>query len=278
MKNIPEPALSQCHIGWTWRLAVLFILALSDPVPAQFTYTNNVGGYCDLSGYTGSGGDVEIPPSIDGYIVSTIRPFAFASNTNITSITFSPKGQVIRVYHDAFSHCSALTRLKIPDHVWFIDANGFSGCNNLTNVILGSGISMLGTEAFAYCDKLKSVYFRGNAPSNNNDAFSADFGATIYHLPSATGWPAVPNEWQYRPTAYWLPEMMNDESLGVQNGTFGFTISWVHDQTVVVDACTNIENPVWTPLETITLGFDTLYFNDLEWADYPGRFYRLRSP
>jgi len=43
-----------------------------------------------------------------------------------------------------------------------------------------------------------------------------------------------------------------------------------------VDACTDLYNPVWTPLQTNTLTTNTLYFSDPEWTNYPNRFYRLR--
>ena len=47
---------------------------------------------------------------------------------------------------------------------------------------------------------------------------------------------------------------------------------------VVVDTCTNLANPVWTPLQTDALTSDTLYFSDSQWTNHPARFYRLRWP
>jgi len=47
---------------------------------------------------------------------------------------------------------------------------------------------------------------------------------------------------------------------------------------VAVDACTNLANPVWSPLQTNTLTADTLYFSDPQWENYSARFYRLRGP
>ena len=42
-------------------------------------------------------------------------------------------------------------------------------------------------------------------------------------------------------------------SFGVRTNQFGFNINWVSGQTVVVEASTNLTDPVWTPLQTITL-------------------------
>ena len=48
--------------------------------------------------------------------------------------------------------------------------------------------------------------------------------------------------------------------------------------TVVVEACTNLHNPVWSPVATNTLAGDSSYFSDPQSSNYPARFYRLRSP
>ena len=47
---------------------------------------------------------------------------------------------------------------------------------------------------------------------------------------------------------------------------------------VVVEACTNLAQPSWRPLQTNTLTADSLYLSDPRWTNYPTRFYRIRSP
>jgi hypothetical protein len=47
---------------------------------------------------------------------------------------------------------------------------------------------------------------------------------------------------------------------------------------VVVEASTNLANPVWSPVGTNTLTGGASYFSDPRWTNYPARFYRLRSP
>jgi hypothetical protein len=68
-----------------------------------------------------------------------------------------------------------------------------------------------------------------------------------------------------------------DASFGVRSNQFGFNINWASGMTVVVEACTSLANPTWTPLATNTLTSGTAYFSDPEWSNYPGRYYRLRS-
>ena len=67
-------------------------------------------------------------------------------------------------------------------------------------------------------------------------------------------------------------------SFGVRSNQFGFSIALASGQVVLVEACTNLANPNWSPLQTNTLSGDSLYFSDPQWTNYPARFYRLRSP
>jgi hypothetical protein len=69
-----------------------------------------------------------------------------------------------------------------------------------------------------------------------------------------------------------------EPNFGVQTNCFGFTISWAANNPVVVEASTDLSNPVWTPVGTNTLTDGSSYFSDSQWTNYPSRFYRLRSP
>lgn len=63
----------------------------------------------------------------------------------------------------------------------------------------------------------------------------------------------------------------------VTNG-FGFTISGINGLVCVVEACTNLSNPVWIPMQTNTLTGVDCHFTDPQWMKFPSRFYRLRWP
>ncbi|MEI6075896.1 MAG: glycosyl hydrolase family 28-related protein, partial [Verrucomicrobiota bacterium] len=58
---------------------------------------------------------------------------------------------------------------------------------------------------------------------------------------------------------------------------FGFFISGDFNQTVVVEACTNLTTPVWVPLQTNTLHGSPVYFNDVATPQPPVHYYRLRN-
>jgi hypothetical protein len=71
--------------------------------------------------------------------------------------------------------------------------------------------------------------------------------------------------------------LTGDDSFGVLNNSFGFTISWATNVSVVVEACTNLANPIWTPLATNALVSGTTYFSDSIPPALPKRFYRVRA-
>jgi hypothetical protein len=64
----------------------------------------------------------------------------------------------------------------------------------------------------------------------------------------------------------------------VRTNQFAFNISWASDMAVAVDACTDLANPVWSPVGTNTLTGGSSYFSDPQWMSHPARFYRLRWP
>ena len=136
-------------------------------------------------------------------------------------------------------------------------------------------VTNIGDSAFAYCYSLASVYFLGAAASLSSYVFAWDANATVYYLPGTTGW----NQWVAPPQAVlWNPQAQKDAVFGVQNNQFGFNIAGSSNLVIVVEACTNFANPVWQPVQTNTLTGGSAYFSDPQWTNYPGRFYRLRSP
>jgi len=105
--------------------------------------------------------------------------------------------------------------------------------------------------------------------------FFGDDNATVYYLSRTTGWGPT---FGGGPTMLWPQVQSGDASFGVRTNQFGFNITWVSGGVVLVEACTSLVNPVWTPLQTTTLTGESLYFSDPQWMNYPSRFYRFRSP
>jgi hypothetical protein len=209
--------------------------------------------------------------------VTIIGWFAFSECFSLRSITIP--NNVTSIGLCAFSKCSNLTSVTIGNGVTGIGEDAFEHCGNLTNVTIGNAVTIIAPNVFAYCHALTSVHFMGNAPifiTNDLSVFSSDTNATVYYLPWTTGWGT---NFDGRPTVLWLPQVQtSDATFGMKTNQFGFNINWVSDQTVVVEACADLANPVWSPVGTNTLTGGTSYFTDSQWTNYPSRFYRIRSP
>ena len=185
---------------------------------------------------------------------------------------------VISIGDNAFGFCYYLSSVIIGDNVTTIGDGAFFYCGSLTNVTIPDSVTSIGDGAFSACDSLTSVYFGGNAPTADSTAF--DF-PTVYYLPGTLGWDDFSANTGL-PTALWFlpqPLILNQGAgFGVQSYQFGFTISWATNVPVVVEACTNLSNPVWLPVATNTLTVGTSHFSDPLWVNYPQRFYRVTMP
>jgi len=148
----------------------------------------------------------------------------------------------------------------------------FSGCSSLTRITISASVTNLGDGAFWHCTGLSNVFFFGNAPTLGSGTVFTSDPATVYYLPGTTGW--------YTPfggltAVCWNPQARN---LGVQTNQFRFTITGSSNLTIVVEACTNLVNAVWSPVGTNTLTGGSSPFSDPQWTNYPSRFYRFRAP
>lgn len=73
---------------------------------------------------------VTIPSKYFGLPVIGIDGYAFSGCSALTSVTIPDS--VLRIGYGAFKDCRGLTKIIIPDSVTDIDSHAFEGCNNLT--------------------------------------------------------------------------------------------------------------------------------------------------
>jgi hypothetical protein len=179
---------------------------------------------------------------------------------------------------------SGLTSVSIPNSVSSIGDSAFQSCGMLTSVTIPGSVTNIGDYAFYDCGNLRGVYFQGNAPNAGLAVFEGGFdfdNATVYDLPGTLGWGPI---FSKMPTALWtlpypliLDRNNSSRTFGVQSNQFGFSVSWATNLNVVVEAATELANPIWSPLATNRLSGGSFYFSDPQWTKYPRRFYRVRS-
>ena len=178
----------------------------------------------------------------------------------------------------AFEYCTSLTSITIGTNVNTVGTNAFDGCTSLTSVTIPTSVTHIEDLAFQGCTSLTAVYFQGNAPSADSTVFDYDYNATVYFLPGPAGWGSV-TWFGGIPAVLWNPQVQTSgASFGVRTNHFGFTITGNSGLVVVVEACTNLTNPTWFPVQTITLTGSPVYFSDQQWTNYTRRFYGLGVP
>jgi hypothetical protein len=205
----------------------------------------------------------------------SIGNFAFESCTQLRVIVIP--NAVTDIGNAAFSGCSNLSSITLGNNVTNIGSFAFSGCA-ITNVTIPQSVTGIGNEAFFDCSDLSGIYFRGNFPGITYGAFTLDQSGvqhTIYYLPGTSGWGTA---YGGIPTQIWDPRAQQDAYFGVRTNQFGFNITASSDLTLVVQACTNLSNSVWQPLQIVTLTNGSAYFSDLQWTNYKNRFYQFSSP
>lgn len=67
-------------------------------------------------------------------------------------------------------------------------------------------------------------------------------------------------------------------NFGIRSNRFSFAITGDSNTVSIVQACTNLAAPVWTPVATNTLTGGSAYFSDATWSNHPVRFYRVQLP
>jgi hypothetical protein len=214
--------------------------------------------------------------SLDGVLFDQTRTTLIRYPQGKAGSAYTILSDVINIEKWAFSSADSLTSVTIPNRVASLGRGVFSYCASLASVTISASLTNIGDYAFSSCPSLREVYFQGNAPSLGPNAFLGDTNATIYYLPGTTGWEAT---FGGRPTMLWNPQALtSDASFGVRENRFGFNITGTSNLVIVVEGCTNLANAAWFPVSTNTLTGGSSYFSDPQWTNYPGCFYRLRTP
>lgn len=108
--------------------------------------------------------------------ILNIADSAFSNCTGLTSITIP--NSVINIGNSAFYCCDSLTSITIPDSVISIGDSSFSNCDNLINVTFGNSLTSMGDFLFYACSTLESVIIPDSVISMGESTFYHCSGLT----------------------------------------------------------------------------------------------------
>ena len=173
----------------TLILSVLFsISASADVVEVD-------GIYYDISETTATvtygdneySGDIVIPESItyngSKYSVTSIGDWAFSFCSGLTSVTIP--NSVTSIGNYAFWDCYGLTSVTIPNSVTSIGDNAFYYCEGLTSITIPNSVTSIGDGAFSGCSGLTSITIPNSVTSIGELAFDGCSGLTSVTIPNS---------------------------------------------------------------------------------------------
>lgn len=171
----------------------------------DFGYTVDTNNTVTITNYTGPGGAVTIPDTIEGLPVTVIGSRAFYGNTNLTGVTMGTNVALINGWafrectqlysvalspaltnmeYYAFGTCSALAQVILPDSLVTLGSGVFFECASITNIVFGTNVTSLGVNVFAGCSNLASVVLPKKIEDIPDFAFEYCIGLTNVDLPA----------------------------------------------------------------------------------------------
>lgn len=174
---------------FTFLLALFPLFAFADAVEIDGIYYNLIskGKIAEVTSNPSKySGDVVIPSSVvyesTEYNVKSIGDGAFSYCTDLTSVVIP--NSVTTFGTNAFGNCTNLTSIDIPNSVTTIGWSAFSH-SGLTSVDIPNSVTSINVFAFYYCSDLVSVTIPNSVTTIEESTFEGCTSLTSINIPNS---------------------------------------------------------------------------------------------
>ncbi len=209
LQNIPEPERlyavfdgwyydPQCTEKYDWYSdefsadLTLYANWVNEEDGIPYVYVELDDGTIEIRSYTGHRRYITIPDTIDGKPVTSIGIEAFAKESDLREVHLP--SSLVRIRDGAFSGCSNLIGITIPDSVTVIGDMAFYDNLRLSSVSFGaeSQLQSIGEFAFSGCVKLRTFTLPRTVTELSHSAFCRDTAIISFAVQSGnTAYTAV---------------------------------------------------------------------------------------
>ena len=121
---------------------------------------------------------------VDGEEKEVEKYYTFNS-TGEHTVLFTLADGTTSIGNNAFSYCTGLTNVIVPDSVTSIGNEAFYGCNSLTSIVIPDSVTNIDNKAFNNCSGLTSVTIGSGVTSIGESAFQGCSGLTSINIPNS---------------------------------------------------------------------------------------------
>ena len=197
------------------KILLLTIMAILALTASAYSFMVDGLAYNYLNGPSGSEVQVTYTNNDNNYAYnySGLTTANIPSSVTYNGTTYS----VTSISGGAFSGCSGLTSVTIPNSVTLIGGGAFAWCSGLTSVTIGNSVTSIGEYAFASCSRLTEI--RSKIVNVRNVSMGT---SVFYNVPKSSCTLKVPigTATAYRNANQWCYFIIVKEMF-VNSGTLG---------------------------------------------------------